>query len=220
MKRKENPEKSLWNVYIFDSHPITKKCVSPAIIPVWRKKWLILGNWYFYVFSFGNWANVIWVMKMKSHILLFQGREVSLFLFHPPSVILNLFFFFFFVLHLFIFFCMADCMSPYSVEKAGSYHPFLFVLYLFLSIRLETRWQPFPLTGSSYSLSCHFCLVSLSPFQTYSSQYLPVLSKCYCKVFQWDDSKYVYINRGNTLGYILLTPLCCVVSFWSPCLSV
>lgn len=46
---------------------------------------------------------------------------------------------------------------------------------------------------------------SLSPFQTYSSQYLPVLSKCYCKVFQWDDSKYVYINRGNTLGYILLT---------------
>lgn len=25
---------------------------------------------------------------------------------------------------------------------------------------------------------------SLSPFQAYSSQYLPVLSKCYCKVFQ------------------------------------
>lgn len=52
---------------------------------------------------------------------------------------------------------------------------------------------------------------SLSPFQAYSSQYLPVLSKCYCKVFQWDDSKYVYINRGNTLGYILLNP--CVA--WS-----
>lgn len=53
---------------------------------------------------------------------------------------------------------------------------------------------------------------SLFPSQAYSfsSQYLLVLSKCYCKVFQWDDSKYVYINRGNTLGYILLNP--CVAS--------
>lgn len=96
---------------------------------------------------------------------------------------------------------------PVPCGESGLHHPFLFVLYLFQSIRLETRWQPFHLTGSVSSPSCRSRLVSLSPFQTYSSQYLPVLSKCYCKVFQWDDSKYVYINRGNTLGYILLTPL-------------
>lgn len=60
---------------------------------------------------------------------------------------------------------------------------------------------PLPTSPAPTSLSSF----SLFPFQTQSFQYLPVLSKCYCKVFQWDDSKYVYINRGNTLGYILLT---------------
>ena len=43
---------------------------------------------------------------------------------------------------------------------------------------------------------CH-SLRSRTPFQPYSSQWLPVLSKCYRKVFQWDESKYVYINRGE-----------------------
>lgn len=140
----------------------------------------------------------------------FQGRKIPL-LSHPPYVILNLFF----VLHLFLFTLYGRLYVPIPYGDSSLYSSsmfyFLFVLYLFLSIWLETRWQPFHLTGSVDSPSCHVRQVSLSPFQTYSSQYLPVLSKCYCKVFQWDDSKYVYINRGNTLGYILLTP--CVV--WS-----
>lgn len=82
-----------------------------------------------------------------------------------------------------------------------------FVFYLFLSIWPETRRQPLRYDGlRRFTLLPCSSGFSLSPFQAYSSQYLPVLSKCYCKVFQWDDSKYVYINRGNTLGYILLTP--------------
>lgn len=114
---------------------------------------------------------------------------------------------------MFFFLCPAsvprvgNCMFHIPVEKASDVYPPALVSYLLLSVRRETWWQPFQTTGSvSSALLPRSSGFSLFPFQAYSSKYLPVLSKCYCKVFQWDDSKYVYINRGNTLGYILLNP--------------
>lgn len=151
-------------------------------------------------FSFGNWANVIWVLNMKPLILLFQGRTVPLLLI--PSVILHLFFV------LFSLYGRFYVPIPCGESRLCTSIMFSkFVFYLFLSIWPETRRQPLRYDGlRRFTLLPCSSGFSLSPFQAYSSQYLPVLSKCYCKVFQWDDSKYVYINRGNTLGYILLTP--------------
>lgn len=168
-----------------------------------KKMTMILGNGNFYVFSFGNWANVIWVMNMKPCILL---------LFHSPSVILKLFF----VLHLFLFSLYGRLYVPIPCGESRLYPSSIFFFFkLFLSISVYMAGDK--MAATSFDRLHWFTLLprpsgfSLSPFQAYSSQYLPVLSKCYCKVFQWDDSKYVYINRGNTLGYILLTP--CVA--WS-----
>lgn len=145
---------------------------------------------------------------MKPHMFLFQGRVVPL-----PSVILNLFF----VLHLLLVLYMADCMSSCPVDKAGSTRtppptPQAPFLNCFISFsEPKTRWQPSHLPGSLHSLSCHVCLVSyFSPFQAYSpSSIFLFFLNVIVKVFQWDDSKYVYINRGNTLGYILLIPVLC-----------
>lgn len=96
-----------------------------------KKKRLILGNWNFYVFSFGNWANVIWVMKMKSDILLFQGVTcLSFYSILLPSVILYLFFL---SCICSFFLCMADCMSPYPVEKAGSLSS-IFICFISISV--------------------------------------------------------------------------------------
>lgn len=149
----------------------------------------------FFGVFFGKWANVFWVMNMKSLNLLSQGRSVPLFLFHPPYIFLSC---------IYSFLPLWQCVCP-QTSIAASIHPFFICLagdkMAAISFdRLHRFTLLPPLSG-----------FSLSPFQAYSSQYLPVLSKCYCKVFQWDDSKYVYINRGNTLGYILLNP--CVA--WS-----
>lgn len=164
-----------------------------------KKKITILENGNFYVFSFGNWANVIWVMKMNSCIPL-QFHSSSSICFCPPSI---------------PFLCKADCMCPPPMEKADSIRSpcffYLFYIYFCLSGQRQDG-RRFHLTGS-ITLLPRLSGFSPSPFQAYSSQYLPVLSKCYCKVFQWDDSKYVYINRGNTLGYILLT-LCVAWSLY------
>lgn len=116
---------------------------------------MILGNWNFYGFFvfFGKWANVIWVMNMKPLNLLSQGRSVPLFLFHPPYIFLSC---------IYSFLPLWQCVCPQTLwRKQPLSILFLFVLYLFLSIWLETRWQPFHLTGSIGSPSCHRCLVSL-----------------------------------------------------------
>lgn len=148
--------------------------------------------------------------KHENHSFSFPDEETSL-PFHPPSVILS------------VFFCPASILfSLYGrVSVPGpcggrSLDPF-FMIFFFNLFYIYFYMYGWRRDGSRFIWqvsSTHptlFCLVSLFPFQAYFSQYLPVLSKCYCKVFQWDDSKYVYINRGNTLGYILLNP--CVA--WS-----
>lgn len=132
-----------------------------------------LGYWNFYVFSFGNWANVIRVIKWHS-----QFPWENKIIFYSVSVIVHLLFPFLFVSCIYSFYRLSICQS-----------------LSFFTCQVPSICSPSSSSGFSPP----------SPFQTYSSQYLPVLSKCYCKVFQWDDSKYVYINRGNTLGYILLT---------------
>lgn len=171
---------------------------------------MILGNWNFYVFLFvffGKWANVIWVMNMKPLILLSQGRSVPLFLFHPQSVFLSC---------IYSFLPLWQCVCPQTLWRKQPLSILRFFLICFIS-SISVYMAGDKMAAISFDRLHRFTLLpplfgfSLSPFQAYSSQYLPVLSKCYCKVFQWDDSKYVYINRGNTLGYILLNP--CVV--WS-----
>lgn len=100
-----------------------------------EKKWLILENWYFCVFSFGNWANVIWVMKMKSRFLLFQGRNVSLLPFHHPSVILSQFF----CPASVPFFSVWQIVCPILCGESGLLSSIFICFYLFLSVRM-----PFP----------------------------------------------------------------------------
>lgn len=117
------------------------------------------------------------------------------------------------------FLCMADCMSPYPVEKAGSYHPFLFVLYLFLSMRLETRWQPVSFDR------LHLCalLSRLSGFSFLHSKHTPpsiflfflnVIVKCSSEM----TLNMCTLTEGIHLVIYFLPPLLCglfMVSFWS-----
>lgn len=139
----------------------------------------------------------------------FPEEKMSSFILHLSSLAS------FFVLHAFLFLCR-DRMSPYPVRKAGFIHPLIFIyfnlFYIYFCLYGE-RQDGSHFTWRAASLLSSATFVWFLSFSILSilSQYLPVLSKCYCKVFQWDDSKYVYINRGNTLGYILLTY--CVV--WS-----
>lgn len=96
---------------------------------------------------------------MTPLIFLFLGRQVHLLLPHLPSVILNLSF------CTRSFLSVGQIVCPHTLWRMLALsirHVFFcIVLYLFLSIWLETRWQPFHLTGSVNSPSCHVCLVSL-----------------------------------------------------------
>lgn len=175
-----------------------------------KKMTMVLGNWNFYVFSFGNWANVIWVLNIKTTRSPFP-RENSSSPFipssirHPhPSIPFSLY---------------GRLYVPAPCGESRLYSSSMCFFFLFCLFYIYSCLYGWRRDGSHFiwrALSIHppatfVWFLSFFPFQAYSSQYLPVLSKCYCKVFQWDDSKYVYINRGNTLGYILLTP--CVA--WS-----
>lgn len=167
---------------------------------------MILGNWNFYVFSFSNQRKCDLGYEHEATHSSFPGAGSSSPLIHPPSVIPDQFF----ILHLFLFLCTADCMSHtlWRKQPLSILHVFFYFRF-FLSIFVCTAGDEKANVSFDrlhwLTLLPRLSSFSLSPSQTYSSQYLPVLSKCYCKVFQWDDSKYVYINRGNTLGYILLT---------------
>lgn len=160
----------------------------------------ILENWNFYVFSFGNWANE------TTHVP-FPGENSSSSLCHPQSILCpaptpcSL--------YGRLYVLMPCGQSRLSLHPPPPQPPFLNCFISFSEPK--TRWQPSHLPGSLHSLSCHVCLVShFSPFQAYSpSSIFLFFLNVIVKVFQWDDSKYVYINRGNTLGYILLIPVLC-----------
>lgn len=164
-----------------------------------------------FLYFFSKRANVIWLLNMKPVILL----PLSLFLLHLPFVIPSLFFFWFvFVPHPFSLFA-ARSLTQDPVEKAAStLHVFFCNLFCIYFCLHSWRQDGSRLVWQAPSICPPANFVWFLSFSIWSfSQYLPVLSKCYCKVFQWDDSKYVYINRGNTLGYILLNPV-------SRCLSL
>lgn len=160
---------------------------------------MILGNGNFYVFSFSNWANVFLVMDIKPLVLLSFHPILNL---HPASL---------------IFPPLFQLVGHHTSGESRFYPPPCLGFLSIFAFSLWSGWRPCdsPFIWQIPLIHPPVRLVSLLHS---SSQYLPVLSKCYCKVFQWDDSKYVYINRGNTLGYILLTP--CVasslhISIWS-----
>lgn len=210
MKRKL--KKSLWNVWIFDSHPINKRTVFSLLSFLFgeKKKWQWIWETeismfiFVFLYFFSKRANVIWLLNMKPVILL----PLSLFLLHLPFVIPSLFFFWFvFVPHPFSLFA-ARSLTQDPVEKAASIlHVFFCNLFCIYFCLHSWRQDGSRLVWQAPSICPPANFVWFLSFSIWSfSQYLPVLSKCYCKVFQWDDSKYVYINRGNTLGYILLNP--------------
>lgn len=158
---------------------------------------------FFFIFSvneqmwFGFWT---WNLSFSSLSLFF--------LLHLPFVIPSLFFFWFvFVPHPFSLFA-ARSLTQDPVEKAASIlHVFFCNLFCIYFCLHSWRQDGSRLVWQAPSICPPANFVWFLSFSIWSfSQYLPVLSKCYCKVFQWDDSKYVYINRGNTLGYILLNP--------------
>lgn len=212
MKRKL--KKSLWNVWIFDSHPINKRTVFSLLSFLFgeKKMTMNLGNWNFYVYFgfsffsffplkgqkwFGFWT---WNLSFSS-LFFFIAFPIC----HPQSI--PFFYFFVFVPHPFSLF-VARSLTQDLVEKAA---PILHVsfcnLFCIYFCLYSWRQDGSRLVWQAPSIRPPANFVWFLSFSIWSfSQYLPVLSKCYCKVFQWDDSKYVYINRGNTLGYILLNP--------------
>lgn len=154
--------------------------------------------------------------------LSFSSPFFFFFKFRPPSVILGLFF----VLHLSLSLFVAQCLSPDPVEKAASIYPpcflFQFVLYLFLSIWLETRWQPFCLTGSINSPSCQLCLVSLflhpklTPPPSIFLFFLNVIVKCSSEM----TLNMCTLTEGIHLVIYFLTPVSPRLSLRSPWLSI
>lgn len=209
MKRKL--KKSLWNVWIFDSHPINKRTVFSLLSFLFgeKKMTMNLGNWNFYVyFCFSLFFSVNEQMWFGFWTWNLSFSSLSLFLLHLPFVIPSLFFFWFvFVPHPFSLF-VARSLTQDPVEKAASIlHVFFCNLFCIYFCLHSWRQDSSRLVWQAPSICPPANFVWFLSFSIWSfSQYLPVLSKCYCKVFQWDDSKYVYINRGNTLGYILLNP--------------
>lgn len=188
MKRKILKKKFVKCLNIWLSFHYTEKCISLPSFLIDEEKKQLRETEISMAFFLGKWTNVIWnIWNNPSLDFFFCSTCPAL-----PAFILNL------------------------ILGGRHFYTSSPLLVLFLSLWLETRWQAISIGRCQHLplllvLSCF----SLLPFQTYSSQYLPVLSKCYCKVFQWDDSKYVYINRGNTLGYILLT-FCVVFLYHLP----
>lgn len=161
--------------------PLLREMCFPTIIPGWWRK-NDYGKLKFLSF-FGQWGKVIW--SWNNPLLDFFLHFISITGFY----------------FLLLFLTWWRKTFLYNLSIIG------FISVFMVGDKMAGHFTWPPLTSPPPARICLY--FSLYSFQTYSSQYLPVLSKCYCKVFQWDDSKYVYINRGNTLGYILLTS--CVV---------
>lgn len=112
-----------------------------------KKMTMILGNWNFYVFSFGNWANVIWVMNMKPRILLFQRRSSSPFIpFHLSSSK-------YFLSIPFSLYGRLYVNIPCGESRLDLSSMFFYLFYIYFCLYGEA--------GSIDSPSCHVCLVSL-----------------------------------------------------------
>lgn len=114
-----------------------------------KKKITILENGNFYVFSFGNWANVIWVMKMNSCIHAFPFNSIR----HLQSA---------FVLHLFLF-CVRQivCVHPLWRKQTLSVRHVFFICFISISVYLARDKMAGGFIWQAPSLSCHVCLVSL-----------------------------------------------------------
>lgn len=174
-----------------------------------------LGNWNFYVcflflflfFILGKWANVILGSEHETSPFLFFFFLIPSPICHPGSIFCPTS----------LPFSLCGTVSVPGPCGESSLHLSSMLSFSIFFVSISVYMAGDKMAAILFDRLHQFTLLptlsgfSLSPSQAYSSsQYLPVLSKCYCKVFQWDDSKYVYINRGNTLGYILLNP--CVAS--------
>lgn len=92
-----------------------------------KKMTMILGNWNFYVFSFGKSSKCDLGSDHETTHSPFSkgGKFLSFPILHMSSSIYSLSCIYSFLL------CMAGCMSPYHMETAASIHPPCFIFYLF-----------------------------------------------------------------------------------------
>lgn len=134
MKRKLL-KKSLWNVWIFDSHPITKRNVFSLLSFLFQEKndydsgklkFLCFGLYFFGLFFVFLVNEQTWfgLQTWKPLIL-------SLSIVHLSSSV------YYFVLHPFFSLSMAECLSPDPVEDAASIHSswfFFFICFISISI--------------------------------------------------------------------------------------
>lgn len=159
----------------------------PAIIPGWRRKKKTTAGNIWFSFFLGKWAHVIWSWNNPILIFFFFYYSIATTGFFSPDLVPNInggkCFYTSLSISGFISVLMAkDKMADHFSWPAPASPPpdrFVFLFFFFFHSRLPPS-----------SIFLFFLNVIV-------------------KVFQWDDSKYVYINRGNTLGYILLTS--CVV---------
>lgn len=125
--------------------------------------------------------------KHENHSFFFPEEEASLpFYSTPPSVILSSSVYFFLsCIYSFLSLRQSVCpRTPWRKQPRSILHFFLNLFYIYFYMCGWRRDGSRFIRQVSSTHPTTFVRFLFFPFQAYSSQYLPVLSKCYCKVFQ------------------------------------